>query len=118
MAVLTTYVSEVVGHYNAKSGRRTTDNRPIMCETDYDIDYYNENLAYLMHGQQPEGLASVKGEPTLHPLWAAGFSFARGHFAVQVPYDQYLPMVFQGKIENIYINGREQLYEVHSILEI
>ena len=97
MAVLSTYVSEVVGHYDFDSGRRSTDTRPIMCATDYDIDYYNSHLAYLMHGQQPEGLASVKGEPTLHPLWAAGFSFARGHFAVQVPYDQYLPMVFQGK---------------------
>mmetsp|Transcript_11330 Transcript_11330/g.16468 ORF Transcript_11330/g.16468 Transcript_11330/m.16468 type:complete len:647 (+) Transcript_11330:120-2060(+) len=97
MAVLSTYVSEVVGHYDYDSGRRSTDTRPIMCATDYDIDYYNSNLAYLMHGQQPEGLAGVKGEPTLHPLWAAGFSFARGHFAVQVPYDQYLPMIFQGE---------------------
>jgi [Skp1-protein]-hydroxyproline N-acetylglucosaminyltransferase len=33
----------------------------------------------------------------LHPFWAAGFSFARGHFVIQVPYDQYQPMVFQGE---------------------
>jgi hypothetical protein len=35
--------------------------------------------------------------PALHPFWAAGFSFARGHFVVQVPYDPYLPFVFQGE---------------------
>lgn len=29
------------------------------------------------------------------PFWAAGFSFSRGHFKVQVPYDGYQPMVFQ-----------------------
>ena len=28
--------------------------------------------------------------PTIQPFWAAGFSFARGHFVVNVPYDQHL----------------------------
>ena len=27
--------------------------------------------------------------------WGAGFSFSRGHFVVNVPYDQYLPLIFQ-----------------------
>ncbi len=97
MAVLTTYVSEVVDHYDFDSGKRDTKTRPIMCVTEFETDYYNENLSFLMHGQQPEAEPDVHGEPTLHPLWAAGFSFARGHFVVQVPYDQYLPMVFQGE---------------------
>ena len=39
----------------------------------------------------------IKGMPQLHPYWAAGFSFSRGHFAVNVPYDPYLPMVFMGE---------------------
>lgn len=33
--------------------------------------------------------------PQLQPYWAAGFSFSRGHFVYRVPYDGYLPMVFQ-----------------------
>lgn len=33
--------------------------------------------------------------PILHAFWAAGFSFARGHFTVRVPYDCCLPMMFQ-----------------------
>jgi [Skp1-protein]-hydroxyproline N-acetylglucosaminyltransferase len=38
----------------------------------------------------------------------AGFSFARGHFVVQVPYDQYEPMVFQG--EEIFMGLRGWSY--------
>jgi hypothetical protein len=44
-----------------------------------------------------QGIPGIRGQPTLHPFWAAGFSFARGHFVIQIPYDQYLPMVFQGE---------------------
>ena len=29
--------------------------------------------------------------------WAAGYSFSRGHFVVNVPYDPYQPMIFQGE---------------------
>jgi len=31
----------------------------------------------------------------LQPFWAAGFSFSRGHFVLRVPYDPYMPMLFQ-----------------------
>lgn len=53
---------------------------------------------HMRHDQEPEELPKIQGEPMLHPFWAAGFSFARGHFVVQVPYDQYLPMIFQGEL--------------------
>jgi hypothetical protein len=49
------------------------------------------------YGVQPTYKPRIKDTPLLNPFWAAGFSFARGHFVVQVPYDQYLPMVFQGE---------------------
>ena len=65
-----------------------------MCKTDYEG---TGKRKHLRHGQQPEGRPGIHGEPTLHPFWAAGFSFARGHFLVQVPYDQFQPMVFQGE---------------------
>ena len=41
-------------------------------------------------------------------LKRAGFSFARGHFVIQVPYDQYEPMVFQG--EEIFMGLRGWSY--------
>lgn len=68
--------------------------RPIMCVSDFEGQ---GAMKHLRHGQQPEGRPGIKGQPTLHPFWAAGFSFARGHFVIQIPYDGHLPMVFQGR---------------------
>jgi hypothetical protein len=31
--------------------------------------------------------------PLLHPFWTSTFSFSRGHFALVVPYDPYIPFV-------------------------
>ncbi len=39
--------------------------------------------------------------PQLEPYWAAGFSFSRGHFVVNVPYDLYQPMIFVSNGTNI-----------------
>ena len=75
-----------------------------MCNSDYEGD---PPVRYLRHGQQPEGESPIKDMPQLQPYWAAGFSFSRGHFKVQVPYDAYQPMVFQGEEINIgkFISG-------------
>lgn len=94
MAVITTYLSDITNSIDPVTHANTHPGRPIMCKTDYEG---SGKLKHLRHGQQPEGLPGILGEPTLHPFWAAGFSFARGHFVTQVPYDQYEPMVFQGK---------------------
>lgn len=94
MAVMTVYLSDIIGSIDPVTFENTHPNRPIMCKTDYEG---RGKLRHLRHGQQPEGKPGIHGEPTLHPFWAAGFSFARGHFVVQVPYDQYQPMVFQGE---------------------
>jgi len=114
MAVLSTYVSDVDDHYNKETGLGKTATRPKMCNTDFDEDYYDNRLSMLMHGQQPEGFPDVKGEPTLHPFWAAGFSFSRGHFIVQVPYDRYLPMVFQGEEINLGLRGWTYGYDYYT----
>jgi len=94
MAVLATYLSDITNSINQETHESQHPDRPIMCQSDYEGagDY-----KHLRHGQQPEGRPGIIGQPTLHPFWAAGFSFARGHFVIQIPYDQYLPMVFQGE---------------------
>ena len=80
---------------------------------------------HLRHGQQPELPPAITGQPMLHPFWAAGFSFARGHFVILVPYDQHLPMVFQGmfvvKIEVIcggLTNPRRQRFPTYTYVSI
>ena len=80
---------------------------------------------HLRHGQQPELPPAITGQPMLHPFWAAGFSFARGHFVILVPYDQHLPMVFQGmfvvEIEVIcggLTNPRRQRFPTYTYVSI
>ena len=85
MGIITTYLSDIIGSIDPVTHENRHPSRPIMCKTDYES---NGKLRHLRHGQQPEGYPGIHGEPTLHPFWAAGFSFARGHFVVQVPYDQ------------------------------
>lgn len=94
MAVLSTYLTDVVGSINEITGESLVQTRPIMCNTDYEDDGQGMHLRHL---SQPESYPSIQGAPQLQPYWAAGFSFSRGHFVVNVPYDWYLPMIFQGE---------------------
>jgi hypothetical protein len=101
MAVLSTYLSDVVGNID-KNGRSLINTRPIMCNTGYEGGQENK---YLRHGSQPEDVPTIHGTPQLQPYWAAGYSFSRGHFVVNVPYDFYQPMIFQGEEMSIGIRG-------------
>lgn len=111
MGVLSTYLSDIIGSIDPVTHAGIHPGRPIMCESDYEGA---GSYKHLRHGQQPEGEAGIKGEPTLHPFWAAGFSFARGHFAIQVPYDQHLPMVFQGEEISIGLRGFTYGYDYYA----
>lgn len=88
MAVMSTYLTDIVGSID-KNGDSLRNTRPIMCNTDYE---QGQNNRYLRHGSQPEAEPTIKGEPQLEPYWAAGYSFSRGHFVVNVPYDFYQPV--------------------------
>jgi len=101
MAVLSTYLTDIEGSIDA-NGNSLRDTRPIMCNTDYEEGQGNR---YLRHGSQPEAQPTIRGMPQLEPYWAAGFSFSRGHFVVNVPYDFYQPMIFQGEEMSIGIRG-------------
>lgn len=59
-------------------------------------------------------LVSITIPHTPDPFWSAGLSFARGHFTVQVPYDQFLPMVFQGEESGIAIRGFTYGYDFYA----
>lgn len=98
MAVLSTYLSDVVGNID-KNGKSLINTRPIMCNTDYEN---GQNNKYLRHGSQPEAVPTIRGTPQLQPYWAAGYSFSRGHFVATTPYDFYQPMIFQGEVRVSY----------------
>jgi [Skp1-protein]-hydroxyproline N-acetylglucosaminyltransferase len=85
MAVLTTYLTDVQGSINEKTGESLRKTRPIMCNTYYEG---GPQGLHLRHGSQPERPPSIHGSPQLAPWWAAGYSFSRGHFVVNVPYGE------------------------------
>lgn len=110
MGILSVYLSDVTNSVNETTGERKRMARPIMCDTDFE----GSGTRYIRHGQQPEGLPGIHGTPTIHPYWAAGFSFARGHFVVNVPYDQHLPMIFQGEEISIGVRGFTYGYDYYT----
>mmetsp|Transcript_29719 Transcript_29719/g.63045 ORF Transcript_29719/g.63045 Transcript_29719/m.63045 type:complete len:675 (+) Transcript_29719:144-2168(+) len=111
MAILSTYLSGTKDHIDLETGERTSKSRPIMCESDFEGQ---GGFKHLRHGQQPEGVPYIHDMPTLNPFWAAGFSFGRGHFVVNIPYDQHLPWIFQGEEISIGLRGFSYGYDYYS----
>jgi hypothetical protein len=108
MAVLSTYLTDLKGSVSPE-GDSLRKTRPIMCNSDFE-----GQPGYLRHGSQPESVPSIKTEPMLQPYWAAGFSFARGHFLNKVRYDCCLPMVFMGEEISIGIRGWTHGYDMYA----
>mmetsp|Transcript_21039 Transcript_21039/g.25789 ORF Transcript_21039/g.25789 Transcript_21039/m.25789 type:complete len:600 (+) Transcript_21039:155-1954(+) len=111
MAVLSTYLTDVAGSIDEETGKSLRHTRPIMCNTDYEGGGQGKHLRHL---SQPEAIPHIKNSPQLQPYWAAGFSFARGHFLVNVPYDLYLPNIFQGEETSIGIRGFTYGYDFYA----
>lgn len=102
MAVITTFLSDEKGAMiDPTSGLSSRNTRSIVCNTMFDI---SGNKKHLRHFSQPES-PNYFNTPQLQPYFAAGFSFARGHFILNVPYDPYLPMVYAGEDISMTIRG-------------
>jgi [Skp1-protein]-hydroxyproline N-acetylglucosaminyltransferase len=110
MAVLSTYLTDV-GDSIDENGDSLRDTRPIMCNTVYEG---GPQGLHLRHASQPERVPSIHGMPQLQPWWAAGYSFSRGHFIVNVPYDWLQPMIFQGEEMSIGIRGFTVGYDYYA----
>jgi [Skp1-protein]-hydroxyproline N-acetylglucosaminyltransferase len=113
MAVMTTYLSDLQGAIDPDTHASLHEGRPIMCNTNFESGN-SRTHKYLRNDQQPETWPEIKNTPQLAPYWAAGFSFGRGHFIVQVPYDQYLPMIFQGEEISIGLRGFTYGYDYYA----
>jgi len=111
MAVLSTYLSDVNESIDPATGMAKRKGRPIMCNTDFETSHQGTHLRHLT---QPERMPPIKDMPQMHPYWAAGFSFSRGHFVVNVPYDLYQPMIFQGEEISIAIRAFTYGYDSYT----
>ncbi|KAL3925353.1 MAG: hypothetical protein SGILL_000462 [Bacillariaceae sp.] len=112
MAVLSTYLTGIDGSIDDKTHDSLRRERNILCMLQYDGSGVQRRLTLKSPTKQQE--PSMHGTPLLHPFWSAGFSFSRGHFVTQVPYDQYLPMLFQGEEAAIAIRGFTYGYDFYA----
>ena len=111
MAVLSTYLTDIADSIDPQTHQSLRGrSRNVMCLLEY--EGYG-NTQHLILKAPYQSRATIHNGPMLHPYWSAGFSFARGHFIIQVPYDQYLPMVFQGEESSIAIRGFTYGYDYY-----
>lgn len=111
MAVLTAYVNAVQDNIDEETGEVLSQLRPIMCDSIFEGEGRDRHLR---HDEEPDYAPDVVGSPQLEPHWAAGFSFSRAHFIINVPYDQHLPQVFQGEEVSIGIRGFTYGYDYYA----
>ena len=110
MAVLTTYLSDVVGTFD-REGEVKRKTIPIMCES----KFVKERIGDFMHHQsQPELPPPIPGTSILSVYFAAGFSFSSGKFVQDVPYDHNLPMTFQGEEISVGVRGWTWGYDFYT----
>ena len=107
MAVLTTYMLDLNGSIDPDTHASRKGTRALLCNV-----YWEGSI--FKNGQQGARPPGIHGTPTLHPFWAAGLSFSRGHFVVQVPYDQYLPQIFQGEEMSMTLRGFSFGYDYYA----
>lgn len=112
MAVISTYLSDIVNSIDEVTHKSLREARSIMCRAEY--EWKKDSREHIRFTVQPTNKPQIQTSPMLHPFWAAGFSFARGHFVVQVPYDQYLPMVFQGEEISMTVRGFTHGYDFYA----
>uniref|UniRef100_A0A7S1U7Y9 PPIase cyclophilin-type domain-containing protein n=1 Tax=Phaeomonas parva TaxID=124430 RepID=A0A7S1U7Y9_9STRA len=97
MAIMSTYPTDIKGFGGVpvldENNHSTVKSTPVMCNSQF------EPSGIIRHLGQPETMPPefLNGSPLLQPFWAAGISFSRGHFVVNVPYDCCLWMMFQGE---------------------
>lgn len=112
MAVLSTYLSDIINSIDPVSHQSLRETRSVMCNAEFEGK--GESKEHIKFNVQPSSKPRLESSPMLHPFWAAGFSFARGHFGIQVPYDPHLPFVFQGEEISMTVRGFTYGYDFYA----
>jgi hypothetical protein len=80
MAVVTTYMNDVARSIDPVTHASLQSRRAMMCSLTY--EWEGDPKEHIRFQVQPTSKPRRDDSPMLHPFWAAGFSFARGHFVV------------------------------------
>ena len=90
MAVLSTYLTDIADSIDPVTHASLRKERNMMCDIQYDgLGKQSRLILKVPFKSVPPKDLDVM----LHPFWSAGFSFARGHFVVQVRISE-IPRVF------------------------
>ena len=112
MAVISTYLSDIANSIDQKTHKSMRETRSVLCNVEF--EWKGDSKEHLKYNIQPTNKPHIHSSPMLHPFWAAGFSFGRGHFVVMVPYDPLLPLVFQGEEISMTVRAFTHGYDFYS----
>lgn len=112
MAIQTAYPFDVQGAID-ENGHSLRKTGPMLCNSFFEGGK-NKAMWHLRHGGPTRMVRAVEGTPQMQPFWAAGLSFSRGHFVVNVPYDIHLPVIFEGEEISIGIRAFTVGYDMYS----
>jgi len=112
MAVISTYLTDIADSIDPITHVSLRKERNILCHLSYEGN--NPNEMHLIMKSPIKSVPKITGTPMLHPFWSAGFSFSRGHFVIQVPYDPYTAMLFQGEESSISLRAFSYGYDFYA----
>jgi hypothetical protein len=112
MAVISTYLTDITDSIDPETHASRRTDRNVLCHLSYEGN--NPNQMHLIMKSPAKNVPKILGVPMMHPFWSAGFSFARGHFVVQLPYDPYTPMLFQGEESSLSIRAFSYGYDFYA----
>lgn len=112
MTILSTYLTDITDSIDPVTNASRRKDRNMLCHLSYEGN--NPTQKHLIMKSPAKSVPTISGTPMLHPFWSAGFSFARGHFLIQVPYDPYAPMLFQGEESSITVRAFTYGYDFYA----
>ena len=92
MAILTTYLSDAT-MYQTKVNNDNMEARPeryTLCHASFEGVRPNRHLMHLRKNQLEQVQSLSRKNPQLQPYFSSEFSFSRGHFILNVPYDSHI----------------------------
>lgn len=111
---------------NMTTGKVLQNTRVVLCDASFVGETFATRTLTFREKNQPEliitpppihasaNTATTSTTPKLQPYWSSHFSFSRGHFLLEVPYDPYLSYVPGGEDLSISIRAFTHGYDIYT----
>lgn len=91
MAILTTYLSDAtIYQTKVNNDMEARPERYTLCHASFEGVRPNRHLMHLRKNQLEQVQSLSRKIPQLQVYWSSEFSFSRGHFILNVPYDSHI----------------------------